>query len=45
MMPDLPGVLMGLLGLVVPVAGESVTVRTELAYFSCQPGSEALVYF
>lgn len=39
------GVLAILLASVVPFAGESVTVRTELAYFFCQLRRDALVYF
>lgn len=39
------GVLVQQLALAVSVASESVTVKTEHAYFSSQPGVKALVYF
>lgn len=40
---SLNGALVGLLALVVPSAGESLTLGTELAYTSCQSESQALV--
>lgn len=39
------GVLVTLLALVVSVAGEDLTVGTELAYFFFQPEGEVRVHF
>lgn len=39
------GGLVRLLALAVPAEYEGVAVGTELAYLSCQPGGEAVVYF
>lgn len=36
--------LMGLLALVLPAASQGLTVKTELAYFSCQPVCEMMVH-
>lgn len=44
-MLSLTGVFVQLLVSVVPAASESVTVRTELAFFSFRLGGEALSTF
>lgn len=44
-MLGLSGVLVRLLAFVVTATSDDVTVRTERAYLSCQPGGEALVCF
>lgn len=44
MMLGLSGVLAELFAWAVPVPGQCVTVGTELAYFSFQPGRQALAH-
>lgn len=41
----LNGVLAGMIASAVPAGSEGVTVRTELAYFSCQPRRRTPVHF